>query len=177
MQAYEPVVKELARLRLPLSFLATQWESELTYDKAFLDLPPDQNPNVVGLDGKVQHRVCPFGPIEPWREAGRRWTDNAFFHRLQDWYPDPPLVLLISNNEHAKLSWSEVEQSPRYLDKYGRGRSDDFKRKVVGDGWIERYGKMLESMRAGLVLFAIFSSLGMVVSYFRGMPPGLTAHR
>ncbi|MBC8869814.1 MAG: PKD domain-containing protein [Planctomycetes bacterium] len=151
IKAYEPVVKELARLRLPISFLATQWESELTYDKAFLELPPEKNPNVVGLDGKVQRRVCPFGPVEPWREAGRRWTDNAFFRRIQAWYPDPPLVLLISNNEHGKLTWSEVEQSRRYLDKYGRGQPDDSKRKVVGDGWIERYGKMLESMRDGLV--------------------------
>ncbi|MGA2618917.1 MAG: LamG-like jellyroll fold domain-containing protein [Thermoguttaceae bacterium] len=151
IKAYEPVVKELARLRLPLSFLATQWESELSYDKAFLDLPADKNPNVVGLDGKVQPRVCPFGPVGPWREAGRRWTDNLFMKRIQQWYPDPPLVLLISNNEHGKLTWSEVEQSPRYLAKYGRGRTDDFKRKVVGDGWIERYGALLEGMRAGLV--------------------------
>ncbi len=140
IKAYEPVVKELARLRLPLSFLATQWESELTYDKAFLDLPADKNPNVVGVDGKVQARVCPFGPVGPWREVGRRWTDNALMKRIQAWYPDPPLVLMISNNEHGKLTWSEVEQSPRYLEKYGRGRPDDFKRKVVGDGWIDRYG-------------------------------------
>jgi hypothetical protein len=150
VKAYEPVVKELARLRLPLSFLATQWESDLTGDEAFLKLPPEKNPNVVGVDGKVQQRVCPFGPVEPWREVGRRWTDNAFMKRIQGWYPDPPLVLLISNNEHPKLPWTEVEQSRRYLDKYGRGRPDDFKRKVVGDGWIERYGALLESMRAGL---------------------------
>src|SRR5262249_49842401 len=47
MKEYEPVVKELARLRLPISFLATQWESHLTYDKAYFDLPPEKNPNVV----------------------------------------------------------------------------------------------------------------------------------
>ena len=147
---YEPIIKELARLRLPLSFLATQWESELTSDKAFFDLPADKNPNVMGVDGKVQPRVCPFGPVGPWREVGRRWTDNSLFKSLQEWYPEPPLVLLISNNEHSKLTWSEVEQSRRYLDQYGRSRPDDFKRKVVGDGWIERYGAMLESMRSGL---------------------------
>ena len=38
-------------------------------------------------------------------------------------------------------------------------------------------GLFLRSMRAGLVLFAIFSCLGMVVSYFRGIPPGVTARR
>jgi hypothetical protein len=150
VKLFEPAVKELARLRLPLSFLGTQWECDLTYDDAFLKLPAEKNPNVVGLDGKVQPRVCPFGPVEPWREVGRRWTDGEFLRRIQGWYPDPPLVLLVSNNEHAKLPWTEVEQSRRYLDKYGRGRPDDFKRKVVGDGWIERYRAMLDGMRAGL---------------------------
>ena len=41
MKEFEPITKELARLRLPLAFLATQWESTLTYDKAYFDLPPD----------------------------------------------------------------------------------------------------------------------------------------
>jgi hypothetical protein len=150
LKEYEPVVKELARLRLPISFLATQWESVLTYDRDFFGLPAEQNPNVIGTDGKVQGRVCPFGPIEPWRKAGRSWTDNFFLQRIKEWYPNPPLVLLISNNEHAKLPWTEVEQSQRYLDRYGRGRPAEFKRRVVGDGWIERYRALLESMRAGL---------------------------
>jgi hypothetical protein len=150
MKEYEPIIKELARRRLPISFLATQWESILTYDKAFLDLPAEKNPNSIGTDGKVQHRVCPFGPVEPWREVGRVWTDNAFMKKFQEWYPDPPLVVFISNNEHAKLPWTEVETSKRYMDKYGKGKPDEFKRKVVSDGWIERYRAMLESMRAGL---------------------------
>jgi arylsulfatase A-like enzyme len=38
-----------------------------------------------------------------------------------------------------------------YLDRYGKGRSDEFKRKVVGDGWIERYQALLDGMRAELV--------------------------
>jgi len=148
---YEPIIKELARRRLPISFLATQWESHLTYDKAFLELPPEKNPNDIGVDGKVKHRVCPFGPLEPWRQVGRSWSDNLLMKRIQEWYPDPPLVVLISNNEHGKLPWTEAEQSQRYLDKYGKGRSDDFKRKVIGDGWIERYRALQESMREGLV--------------------------
>ncbi len=147
---FEPIIKELARLKLPLSFLGTQWESILTYDKAYFGLPPEQNPNVIGSDGKMQGRVCPFGPIEPWRQVGRSWTDSTFFKRIQEWYPDPPLVLLISNNEHAKLPWTEAEKSQRYLDRYGTGRSNDFKRKVIGDGYIERYRALQEGMRAGL---------------------------
>ena len=71
--------------------------------------------------------------------------------QLQEWYPDPPLVILLSNNEHAKLSWKHVETDQRYLAKYGKRRDDDFKRKVVGDGWIERYRALQQGMRAGLV--------------------------
>lgn len=151
LKHFEMVIKQLAKDKLPISFLATQWESLLTYDKAYLGLPAERNPNVVGLDGKIKGQVCPFGPVEPWREVGKLWTDNSFLRKIQEWYPDPPLVLFISNNEHAKQQWSEVEQSKRYLDKYGPGKSGEFKRKVVGDGWIERYGAMLDAMRAGLV--------------------------
>jgi hypothetical protein len=150
LKDFEKNIKELARLKLPISFLATQWESILTYDKEFSGLPADKNPNVIGLDGKVKSQVCPFGPIEPWRECGKIWTDNSFMKKLQEWYPDPPLVMFISNNEHAKQQWSEAEQSQRYLDKFGKGKSGEFKRKVIADGWIERYGAMLDAMRAGL---------------------------
>jgi hypothetical protein len=150
LKEYEPVVKEMARQKLPISFLATQWESNLTYDRAYRELPAEKNPNVIGLDGKVQHRVDPMGPIEPWQQLGRTWTDNSFLKQIQEWYPDPPLVLLISNNEHAKLPWNEVETSKRYVDKYGKGKPNDFKRKVVSDGWVERYKALLDSMRAGL---------------------------
>jgi hypothetical protein len=150
MKYFETTIKELARLKLPISFLGTQWESVLTYDKDFFDLPADKNPNVIGLDGKPKRQVCPFGPVEPWRELGKIWLDTTLMRKLQEWYPDPPLVLFISNNEHAKQQWSEAEQSKRYLDKFGPGKSGEFKRKVIADGWIERYGAMLESMRASL---------------------------
>lgn len=150
MKYFETTIKELARLKLPISFLGTQWEYLLSHDKEFAGLPADKNPKVIGLDGKIKTQVCPFGPIEPWREVGKVWIDNTFMRKIQEWYPDPPLVLFISNNEHAKQQWTEAEQSKRYLDKYGVGKSGEFKRKVIADGWIERYGAMLESMRASL---------------------------
>jgi len=149
LAAYEAPIRELARLQLPLSFVSTQWESTLSYDKAFLGLPPDQNPNVVSVEGKVLPKVSPFGPVEPWKQCGRQWTDSLFMKKFQEWYPEPPLVVLVSNNEHAKLGWTEVETSQRYMDKYGKGRSDDFKRQVVGDGYLERYRALLDGVREG----------------------------
>lgn len=143
-------IKRAAALRLPLTFVASQWESGLS-GKAYVKLPPEQNPNVVAPDGTILPKVSPFGPVEPWREIGRKHTDNPWMRKLQEWYPDPPKVIFLSNNEHHKLYWHQVETSKRYLEKYGKGRDDDFKRKVVGDGWIERYRALQAGMRDGLV--------------------------
>ena len=64
--------------------------------------------------------------------------------------PEPPLVVLVSNNEHAKLWWPKAEESKRFLDQYGKGKEDNFKRQVVAEGWIERYRALLAAMKDGL---------------------------
>jgi hypothetical protein len=130
--------------------IGTQWEVNLSVEDRYLNLPPDQNPNVVAADGKVRREVSPFGPVALWREAGMQWATSPMMKKLQEWYPDPPLLLFISNNEHVKLQWTKVEDDQRYLKLYGRGRDDDFKRKVVGDGWIERYRALQGGLRDGL---------------------------
>jgi hypothetical protein len=149
LEYYEEPMKQARAWRLPFSLKATQWENILS-KPPFSDLPAEENPNVVAPDGRIVKKVSPFGPVGPWREAGRLWTDNPAMRKLQQWYPDPPMVLFLSNNEHAKLRWHEAEQSQRYLDRFGPGRDDDFQRKVFGDGWIERYRALHEGMREGL---------------------------
>ncbi len=146
---YEGPIKTAAAWKLPLVFKAPQWESILSREP-YRDLPPEKNPNVIAPDGTIKRMVSPFGPIAPWREAGRHWTEAAGLKKLQEWYPDPPLVIFLSNNEHRKLRWHQVEQSKRYLDAHGKGKSDDFKRRTVSDGWIERYRALQEGMRDGL---------------------------
>ena len=147
---YESAIKQAARLHLPISLVSTQWERLLTDDAAYFNLPAEKNPNVVTPEGKILKRVCPFGPAEPWKEVGRKWTGTEMLAKVQQWYPDPPRVLFVSNNEHSKLTWTEAETSGRYLAKYGKGRDDDFKRKVIGEGWIERYRAFQQAMREGL---------------------------
>ncbi|MGE0126746.1 MAG: hypothetical protein AB7U82_01485 [Blastocatellales bacterium] len=147
---YEAAIKQAAQLKLPISFIGTQWEMLLTNDAAYFNLPPADNPNVIGLDGAPRREVSPFGGDDSWREVGRRWTTSAMMKKLQKWYPDPPLVLFISNNEHPKLAWMDVEEERRYLATYGRGQSDNFKRRMVGEAWIERYRLLQEGMRDGL---------------------------
>jgi hypothetical protein len=48
------------------------------------------------------------------------------------------------------MKWNQAEISRRYLAEYGEGQSDAFKRKVVGEGYAERYRAMFEGMREGL---------------------------
>lgn len=147
---YESALRRAAALKLPVSFVSTQWEAMLTSDPAYFNLPPDENPNVIGPDGRPRPEISPFGPVKWWREAGRKWTASALAAKLQTWHPDPPIVFFISNNEHARLWWVKAEEDRHYLKRYGRGRSDDFKRRAVGDGWIERYRALQEGMREGL---------------------------
>ena len=146
---YKAAIEQARELKLPITFVGSQWESGLSA-KPYLDLPAAENPNVVTADGKIQARVSPFGPVAPWRAIGRTRTDNAWMKQIQEWYPNPPLVIFVSNNEHSKLNWSEVEQESRYLAKYGKGRDDNFKRQVVADGWIERYRALQDGLRQGL---------------------------
>jgi len=147
---YGAAIRKAAKLRLPLTFLGTQWERGLTDDKHYFAMPPEKNPNVVTPDGKILKKVSPFGPVEAWREVGRKWTATPAFQKLQGQYPKPPLVIFLSNNEHAKLRWHQAETSKRYLDEYGKGKSDNFKREAFGKGWIERYRALQAGMRDGL---------------------------
>jgi hypothetical protein len=56
----------------------------------------------------------------------------------------------MSSNEHPKLSWDKLEEDKRYVEKYGTGRDDEFKRKLSGDSWIDRYRTLQDGMRRGL---------------------------
>jgi hypothetical protein len=149
VRAYEGPIKIARGLKLPITLVGPQWEECLSRDP-YLGLPPDQNPNVVTKEGKVLPELSPFGPVQSWRELGRTWTDDPQMRLLQQWYPDPPLVIFLSNNEAPKLRWAEVEKDRRYLETYGEGRDDHFRAKAVGDGWIARYRAFQAAMREGL---------------------------
>jgi len=146
---YKAAIERARGLGLPITFVASQWESGLS-SNPYLDLPATENPNVVTPEGEVLAKVSPFGPVAPWREIGRKHTDNPWMKQLQQWYSDPPLVIFLSNNEHSKLSWTEAETDRRYVEQYGKDCDDDFKRKVMADGWIERYRALQAGMRQGL---------------------------
>ena len=147
---YDGLIAYCRELQLPISFRGTQWEAMLLR-REYRHRPTEQCPAVVTPEGKVLRRLSPFGPIEPWRDPAKEYVATSGMRELQRMYPDPPLVLFVSNNEAPDLRWHQVEQSQRYLEEYGRGRSDEFKREVIGRGWMERYPVMFEAMREALV--------------------------
>jgi hypothetical protein len=147
---YDTLIAYCRDLGLPVCFCGTQWEAMLL-DKKYRELPAPRCPAVIGVDGKVIRKLSPFGPIEPWRDPAKVYVDTTAMKELQRMYPEPPLALFISNNEAPDLRWHQVEQSERYLDKYGKGRPDSFKRQVVAEGWMKRYPVMFKAMREALV--------------------------
>ncbi len=147
---YNALIDRCRTLGLPICFRGTQWEAMLL-GREYRELPAEQCPAVIGADGRVIRKLSPFGPIEPWRDPARAYVDTPAMKALQRMYSDPPLVLFVSNNEAPDLRWYQVELSKRYLDKYGKGRPDSFKRGVVAKGWMERYPVMFEAMRSALV--------------------------
>jgi hypothetical protein len=146
---YEDPIKRARDLRLPLVLVGRQWEQAL-YEEPYLNLPPSENPNVVTASDKILPQVSPFGPVEPWENLGRSLTNSPWFELLQTWYPDPPLVIFLSNNEAQKLRWRDAESSARYRKLHGRWRDDHYKREVIGEGWIVRYKALQAGMRSGL---------------------------
>ncbi len=150
IEYYEAAIKKAAQYKLPISLVGTQWDILLVTNDEYVNLPPDQNPNVVTADGQVRREVSPFGPVNVWKEVGTKWGSSQMLKKLQEWYPDPPMVLFISNHENPKLQWPRAEEDRRFARMFGRGRDDDFKRRVVGDGWIERYRAMQQGIREGL---------------------------
>jgi hypothetical protein len=150
LEYYEKAIKKAAELKLPIALVSTQWEIWLSVEERYLTLSPAENPNVVTAEGKINREVSPVGGIDAWRDVGRRWTASPMMRKLQEWYPNPPYILFVSNNEHTKLPWNRLQEDKRYLEKYGLNKDDEFKRRVAADGWIERYRAMQAGLRKGL---------------------------
>ena len=148
---YQEALRQMAAWQLPISLVSTQWDSILSWEDKYWNLPLEENPNVVTVSGERRRAVSPFGPVDPWRSAGEWWGSGAMMKQLQTWYPDPPLVLFVSNHEHARLDWTKVGEDRRYLANDGSLRQPDSIRRWVGDQWIERYRALQQGITEGLI--------------------------
>lgn len=147
------LLRYFAELGLPISFRGTQWNAMLV-GRSYREGPISRWAGVIAPDGSRVPKLSPFGPVEPWKDPAQAYVATPAMRRVAELYSNPPLVLFVSNNEPPDLRWAKhgpLEQlSRRYLDQYGRDRSDVFKRRVVGEGWVEHYRVMFEAMRAAL---------------------------
>lgn len=153
-QAYHGrLIRYFKKLQLPISFRGTQWNAMLL-KKEYRDGPIEKWAGTIALDGSRVRKLSPFGAIEPWKDPARIYIETEAMRWVQKMYPDPPLVLFVSNNEPPDLRWAKhgplETQSKRYLEKFGKGKSDEFKRQVMGEGWVERYRVMFDAMRDSL---------------------------
>ena len=146
---YEESIKKAAELQLPLVFILPAPESALTKDNYYKGLPNEENPNVVDKDGNVLDKLSPFGPDNKWKEVGGLWSKTALMSQIQEWYPNPPLVIFISEDEADKLSWSELTSSSRFSQQYPTDKDDNFNRILVGAKWIEKYRQLQNGFKEG----------------------------
>jgi hypothetical protein len=108
--AFEESLALLSAWNMPIAVIGTQWEAVLTdHEKKWRSMPPEQSALVWSAAATTDtvkptlKMLSPFGAIPPWEEAGRYWTDSPAMKRLQQLYPRPPLVLMVSNNEASRL--------------------------------------------------------------------------
>ena len=111
---YEELLGQCRQWQLPISFRGTQWEAILV-GKEYRELPPDQCPAIVPPEGQAIAKLSPFGPVDRWRDPAQVYVDTPAMKRVQQLYPDPPLVLFVSNNEAPDLRWHQVESLSQRL--------------------------------------------------------------
>src|SRR5262249_21490697 len=165
---YKGALKEAAACGVPISFVSTQWESLLLRR-------PEAGVTIRTRD--AVDRISPFGPIEAWWRAGWRWGSTPMLRHLQMLYPDPPAVVMVSNNEAPKIKWKDVESDPTYVSQFGYGRGEEFKRRVVGDALATRGRRLQQGFRQGLATetwkkHAIFIGFNAFGPMFIGRWPG-----
>jgi uncharacterized repeat protein (TIGR02543 family) len=147
----------LASLHLPFTLKATQFEYALS-NQPYLSLPASQNPNVVLADGvTVQQKVSPFGPLNCWYQVGSAWTSGTAglnVQQLESWYPDPPKIVFLSNNEQPSLAWTDLPNTWQYVTTLcpspNPPLSMEQSRVTVGNGYISCYRSLQQGMRDGL---------------------------
>ncbi len=147
---YLPAIEAAARLNLPIALVSTQWESLLYNRGEWKNLPFQQSPLAFDSKGKRLDMLSPFGAVEPWAEVGAAWATAPILKRLQEIYPNPPYVVLISNNEARKVKQQHLSMTLRYKQQYRNRMSPEERRRLMGDGIIERQSAMIESLRANL---------------------------
>jgi hypothetical protein len=149
---YESALQRARAHNLPFALRYTQWDRPFTDDPKYSGLPPAENPNVLdAADGTtVVPMTDPEGPLAPWSQVGAEWGSLPVIADMQEAYPQPPLVIWLNNFEQPRLRWENAHDSWRFVEAHGLETSDDEKRLIVGEGWIERDGALWAALHSRL---------------------------
>lgn len=134
---YGSAISYIARHSLPLSFEMAPWEILLRRVSAAY-ARKDAHGQLLPLS--------PFGPVRPWYEAGREWARHPSLRKIEQLYPDPPLVLFISDNESPKVNPDDLH-APYSVNASAQVIAG---RRAIGNAWIVRYKAMIRGFRDGL---------------------------
>jgi len=124
---YRESILRAKELNLPLTFIIDPMESTLTDNSSYFTLSANENPNVIDTNSNILEKISPLGPDSLWSEVGQNSSSSALLQQIQEWYPNPPLVMFAVNANANKLSWSESETSKRFVDRYGSSTDDNYK--------------------------------------------------
>ncbi len=148
---YKESILRAKELNLPLTFIIDPLESSFINNNSYFTLPTSENPNVVDANSNILEKISPFGDNSKWSELGANFASSSLMQLIQEWYPNPPLIMFVDNKNENKLSWNELNTSKRYIDDYGYEKDDTFKRTLVGAQWIEKYRLLRKSFKDNLL--------------------------
>ena len=149
---YDVFLKKLKAWGLPFTISTTQWEQDLYLDKNYFKLAVDKNPNFLNLDGKIETKLSPFTATNSWYELGKKWATETKLEYMQRLYPNPPRIIMLSNNEAKHLLFHEAESSKRFLSQYGKNSSSDFKKILFHKAWKEKYLALQSGIKQNITL-------------------------
>lgn len=124
LEYYERSIKRAAELKLPLVLVAGSFALPLLEDDSYA-----KQKNIL-----IGGALGPKGATKTWQAAGKKWMQSELMQKLQEWYPNPPLVVFLSRSEAPHAGAASA----------GMGN------KAYGDAWFERYRALHTGMKSAL---------------------------
>jgi hypothetical protein len=145
---YKESILKAKELNLPLTFIINPLENSITDSYYYINKKYELNLNVIGKDGRVINKISPFGKTELWNELGEKSTNLYLFHKLQEWYPNPPKVIFINNEKSNRMLFEDLNQSKKYIEEY----NSNIKEEEVEEIWKDKYNELNEGFVNKLIV-------------------------
>jgi len=160
IEEYRPALEFAREHNLPIAIRGWNWDHRVVlYQQEILarmtdrKITPDIDARMLE-NGEPTNLIDPFGPVEAWREWGTFWFGHEIIRKMQEIYPNPPMVIFLNNNEGPKVrSAGQInEKCDRFVAKFGKGpHTNEFKEKAIREGYEELFAALFESAREALI--------------------------